>query len=296
MGTLGSPGLGSLSRSLCLDPHSVPPSPEWPGTSGRCQLQNPSGGPTAFRSPLGAVLIPLAPWSPGGLTVSAQEGPGKPQADGEGASSLEKETLMRSSLLSPLVSWAGFRSSPKARALGCHQPRGPLGHPLLPPLSPGGHTRQNGCTELSPRTPSSCPRTPSGERARRGEQNFCSTLGPWDMAQGLRWGGLVAKGHVGVGCCRCHSLHARRGWWTSQEGTHCPQAGPASLPGGTDTAASRGSHAASLGGGPSGPARVCAGQAQSRHSPKCLLEADRFPCGRGGKACSDRDQSWRLER
>lgn len=173
------------------------------------------------------------------------------------------------------------------------------GPPSPPPSdlgSSGGHTRQNGCANLSPRTPSSCPRTPSRERARRREQNFCSTLDPWDMAQGLRWGGLVAKGHVAVGNCRCHSLHARQGWWTSQEGTPCPQAGPASLPGGTDTAASRGSHAASRGGGgPSGPARVCAGQVQSRHSPKCLLEADHFPCGRGGKACSDRDQSWRHE-
>lgn len=49
---------------------------------------------------------------------------------------------------------------------------------------------------------------PGGSQRRKGQKRGAGHLlhvGPGDVAQGRRWGGLVATGDVGTGACCCHS-------------------------------------------------------------------------------------------
>lgn len=62
---------------------------------------------------------------------------------------------------------------------------------------------------------------PGGSQRRKGQKWGAGNLlhvGPGDVAQGRRWGGLMATGDVGTGTCCRHSLHARGARWTGQEG------------------------------------------------------------------------------
>lgn len=80
--------------------------------------------------------------------VSTQEGLGKPQADGEGASSLEKETLDTLQPLVPFGQLGRVQVAQKSQGLRLPPATGVPESPSPPPSevgSPGGHTRQNGC-------------------------------------------------------------------------------------------------------------------------------------------------------
>lgn len=92
----------------------------------------------------------------------------------------------------------------------------------------------------------------------------------------------MAEGHVGAGCCRSHSLRARRGWWTGQEGTRCPQAGPSGPPAGTDAAA-LGVPRQPQGWGPSVQPGCALGRGRAGRALNVSSRLATFPVGKKGK-------------